>query len=99
MEMKKIIVMLSVAVTVGISCAQKEPAMTSGLQDLQGKLAGVTDGDKEEGILLIKVTKDAQKGISEGTIESGRLACGIEDAEGFVQHFIDYEREVVRHEG
>ena len=80
MEMKKIIVMLSVAVTVGISCAQKEPAMTSGLQDLQGKLAGVTDGDKEEGILLIKVTKDAQKGISEGTIESGRLACGIEDA-------------------
>ena len=39
MEMKKIIVMLSVAVTVGISCAQKEPAMTSGLQDLQGKLA------------------------------------------------------------
>ena len=27
------------------------------------------------------------------------IACGIEDAEGFVQHFIDYEREVVRHEG
>ena len=27
------------------------------------------------------------------------VACGIEDAQGFVQHFIDYEREVVRHEG
>ena len=27
------------------------------------------------------------------------VACGIEDAEGFVQHFIDYEREVCRHEG
>ena len=27
------------------------------------------------------------------------IACGIEDAEGFVQHFIDYEREVARHEG
>ena len=27
------------------------------------------------------------------------VACGIEDAEGFVQHFIDYEREVARHEG
>ena len=80
MEMKKIILMLSVAVTVGISCAQKEPAMTSGQQNLQGKLVGAADGEKEEGILLIKVTKDAQKGISEGTIESGCLACGIEDA-------------------
>ena len=27
------------------------------------------------------------------------VACGIEDVEGFVQHFIDYEREVARHEG
>ena len=27
------------------------------------------------------------------------IACGIQDAEGFVQHFIDYEREVARHEG
>jgi len=27
------------------------------------------------------------------------LAAGIEDAAGFVQHFIDYEREVFRHEG
>ena len=27
------------------------------------------------------------------------IACGITDAEGFVQHFIDYEREVARHEG
>jgi len=27
------------------------------------------------------------------------LAAGIEDAAGFVQHFIDYEREVYRHEG
>ncbi len=27
------------------------------------------------------------------------MAAGIEDAEGFVQHFIDYEREVARHEG
>ena len=78
--MKKIFLMLIVAVTVGISCTQKEPVMTSGQQDLQGKLVGAADGDKEEGILLIKVTKDAQKGISEGTIESGCLACGIEEA-------------------
>ena len=27
------------------------------------------------------------------------IACGMEDPEGFVQHFIDYEREVARHEG
>ena len=27
------------------------------------------------------------------------IACGIQDAEDFVQHFIDYEREVARHEG
>ena len=27
------------------------------------------------------------------------VESGIEDAEGFVQHFIDYEREVARHEG
>ena len=27
------------------------------------------------------------------------VAVGIEDAPGFVQHFIDYEREVYRHEG
>ena len=27
------------------------------------------------------------------------VSCGIKDAEGFVQHFIDYEREVARHEG
>lgn len=27
------------------------------------------------------------------------IACGIPDAEGFVQHFIDYEREVARNEG
>ena len=27
------------------------------------------------------------------------VSAGIEDAEGFVQHFIDYEREVARHEG
>ena len=28
-----------------------------------------------------------------------RLAAGIPDAQDFVQHFIDYEREVARHEG
>ena len=27
------------------------------------------------------------------------VSCGIEDPEGFVRHFIDYEREVARHEG
>ena len=27
------------------------------------------------------------------------VAAGIEDAPGFVQHFIDYEREVARYEG
>ena len=27
------------------------------------------------------------------------VAAGIEDAPGFVQHFIDYEREECRHEG
>ena len=27
------------------------------------------------------------------------VACQIPDAEGFVQHFIDHEREVARHEG
>ena len=27
------------------------------------------------------------------------VAAGIDDAAGFVQHFIDYEREVCRHEG
>ena len=26
------------------------------------------------------------------------VKCGIDDAQGFVQHFIDYEREVARNE-
>lgn len=72
--------MLVAASVLGISCSQKEPVLTSEQESLQTKLVGNIYGEREEGTLLVKVTTDAQKGISEGTMELDILASGLEEA-------------------
>ena len=63
----------------------------------------ISDGQKIGDSTAVRILTTAQIAAS-ANLKLTRLydlavACGIEDAEGFVQHFIDYEREVARHEG
>ena len=78
--MKKTILMLMTASVLGISCSQKESVLRPEQEGLQTKLVGNIHGEKEEGMLLVKVTAEAQKDISEGIMEPYILAGGLEEA-------------------
>ena len=68
------------ASVLGISCSQKESVLRPEQEGLQTKLVGNIHGEKEEGMLLVKVTAEAQKDISEGIMEPYILAGGLEEA-------------------
>lgn len=78
--MKKTIIVLMAMSALGISCSQKEPVLTPEQEGLQTKLVGNIHGEKEEGMLLVKVTAEVQKDISEGIMEPYILAGGLEEA-------------------
>ena len=63
----------------------------------------ISDGQKIGDSTAVRILTNAQIAASANlkltSLYDLAVACGIEDAEGFVQHFIDYEREVARHEG
>ena len=63
----------------------------------------ISDGQKIGDSTAVQILTNAQIAASANlkltSLYDLAIACGIPDAEGFVQHFIDYEREVVRHEG
>ena len=77
--MKKTIIMLMAMSALSISCSQKEPVLTPEQESLQTKLVGNVYGEREKGTLLVKVTADAQKAISEGIMEPDILASGLEE--------------------
>jgi energy-coupling factor transport system ATP-binding protein len=56
-------------------------------------------GDSSAVRVLTDETVAAAANLKLTSLYDLAVNCGIEDAEGFVQHFIDYEREVVRYEG
>ena len=63
----------------------------------------ISDGQKIGDSTAVRILTNAEIAASANlkltSLYDLAVACGIEDAENFVQHFIDYEREVVRHEG
>ena len=61
------------------SCVQ-EPVLTQEQQSLQTKLVGDTSSEYEEGIILVKLTKDAQQQVGEGLLDLNSLIGGIKDA-------------------
>ena len=63
----------------------------------------ISDGQKIGDSTAVQILTNAQIAASANlkltSLYDLAIACGMEDPEGFVQHFIDYEREVARHEG
>ena len=63
----------------------------------------ISDGQKIGDSTAVQVLTNAETAAAANlkltSLYDLAVACGITDVEGFVQHFIDYEREVVRHEG
>ena len=63
----------------------------------------ISDGQKIGDSTAVQVLTNAETAAAANlkltSLYDLAIACGITDVEGFVQHFIDYEREVVRHEG
>ena len=63
----------------------------------------ISDGQKIGDSTAVRILTNEQIAASANlkltSLYDLAIACGIQDAEGFVQHFIDYEREVARHEG
>ena len=56
-------------------------------------------GDSSAVRVLTDETVAAAANLKLTSLYELAVSCGIEDPEGFVRHFIDYEREVARHEG
>ena len=56
-------------------------------------------GDSTAVQILTNETIAAAANLKLTSLYDLAIACGIPDAESFVQHFIDFEREVARHEG
>lgn len=77
--MKKIILMLMASAILGISCT-KEPALTPQQQNLQSKMVGDVTSEAEQGTLLIKVTEEAIKKISEGSLKPATLLGSLKEA-------------------
>ena len=63
----------------------------------------ISDGRKIGDSTAVRILTNAEIAASANlkltSLYDLAVSCGIEDAENFVQHFIDYEREVARHEG
>ena len=63
----------------------------------------ISDGQKIGDSTAVRILTDeriaASANLKLTSLYDLAVKSGIEDAEGFVQHFIDYEREVARHEG
>ena len=63
----------------------------------------ISDGQKIGDSTAVQVLTNAETAAAANlkltSLYDLAVACGITDVAGFVQHFIDYEREVVRHEG
>ena len=63
----------------------------------------ISDGEKIGDSTAVRILTDgdiaAAANLKLTSLYELAVACGISDPEGFVQHFIDYEREVTRHEG
>ena len=62
----------------------------------------ISDGRKIGDSTAVRILTNAEIAASANlkltSLYDLAVSCGIEDAENFVQHFIDYEREVARHE-
>ena len=63
----------------------------------------ISDGQKIGDSTAVRILTDekiaASANLKLTSLYDLAVSAGIEDAEGFVQHFIDYEREVARNEG
>ena len=63
----------------------------------------ISDGQKIGDSTAVQILTDpkiaASANLKLTSLYDLALESGIQDAQGFVQHFIDYEREVARHEG
>jgi len=76
--MKKTLIMLITASALGISCTKDHNLPQEQLK-VQGKLVGSTDGEKEEGTLLVKFKEEAVSAIKNGeNVLDGIDLCGIE---------------------
>jgi energy-coupling factor transport system ATP-binding protein len=63
----------------------------------------ISDGQKIGDSTAVDILTDeaiaAQASLKLTSLYDLAVAAGVEDPQGFVQHFIDYEREECRHEG
>ena len=77
--MKKTIFVLTVAFVCCNACLDENGIMAPE-QEKATKLVGNPYGEKEEGSLLIKLSADAVKAISEGTFDKAEVFEGLEEA-------------------
>ena len=71
--------MLTAVCLLASSCVQ-ETALSPEQQTLQSKLVGSTEGEYEQGTILIKLTKEAQAKVNQGSLDPASLVEGLSKA-------------------
>ena len=78
--MKKLFIVLAAAAICCPSCLNEENGMSGGQKETPAKLVGNPFGEKEEGVVLVKLSQSASTALSEGNLDTAEMLEGLDDA-------------------
>ena len=78
--MKKLFIVLATAAICCPSCLNEENGMAGGQKETPAKLVGNPFGEKEEGVVLVKLSQSASTALSEGNLDTAEMLEGLDDA-------------------
>ena len=78
--MKKLFIVLAAAAICFPSCLDEENGLAGGQKEISAKLVGNPFGEKEEGVVLVKLSQSASTALSEGNLDTAEMLEGLDDA-------------------
>ena len=78
--MKRLFIVLAAVAICCPSCLNEDNSMTGGQKDGPAKLVGNPFGEKEGGVVLVKLSDSATTSLSEGGLDTAELLGGLEEA-------------------
>ena len=78
--MKRLFIVFIAAAICFPSCMKEGNGMAGGQKEISAKLVGNPFGEKEEGVLLVKLSESATTALSEGNLSEADLLDGLDEA-------------------
>lgn len=95
--MKKILFALTAAAALFASCVRDNDFATPQQQDHASKLVGNPFGEKEEGVLLVKLSERAAQDFKDGVLDTEKMFEGVGNASISAMFHVEGDAVAVRH--